>query len=167
MVILIFISSIGEGLSENLTTVSKVPNCYSYLFIYKLFTIFYCLKDNLESQDPQQVSSTTSNGGNKAKFSRGVTMYCIIATLLYVTNFSLENVDGVRPHGTTTLTMVCYGVLTPSIFFLINRKLLKFGLKLWNPFRLNCMKCQTKVHPNIWSSLMLLPMPSWEKYCWR
>ena len=75
-------------------------------------------------------SSLQLKENNKLKVARGVTLFCILPTVIFVVTFSLESIDSIRPHGTTAFTMFCYGVLAPSIFFVINEKLSSFAKQL-------------------------------------
>lgn len=64
---------------------------------------------------------------NTLKVARAVTLFCLLPTLLYLITFSLENINHLRPHGTTSFTMLCYGVLAPLTLFAINKKMFNFA----------------------------------------
>ena len=64
---------------------------------------------------------------NKLKFARVVTVLCVIPTIVYTVTLSHENLDNIRPHGTTALTLSSYGILAPSVLFVVNKKLFNFA----------------------------------------
>jgi len=66
---------------------------------------------------------------NKLKFARAITIFCIVPTLAFVITFTLQSLDEYRPHGTTTFTLLCFGVVAPSTFFIFNKNLRNFARK--------------------------------------
>lgn len=63
----------------------------------------------------------------KLKIGRAATLFYVMPTAMFLVTFSLENVDDFRPHGTTAFTLFCYGVVTPSILVILNKKLFNFA----------------------------------------
>ena len=88
----------------------------------------------------------------KLKISRGVTMYCVLIMLILAINVSLENINSIRPHGTTAFTMFCIGVVGPATIFLANKNLFNFAKKriqLFAPY-IHFLKKQPTVYPTVW-----------------
>ena len=88
----------------------------------------------------------------KLKISRGVTMYCVLIMLILAINVSLENINSIRPHGTTAFTMFCIGVVGPATIFLANKNLFNFAKKRIQSFApyIHFLKKQPTVHPTVW-----------------
>ena len=89
---------------------------------------------------------------NKLKFARVVTVLCVIPTIIFMVITSYENLDHIRPHGTTALTLSSYGILAPSVLFVVNKKLFKFakaylGSKLPNVNIMTRLKRRNTIRP--------------------
>ncbi len=94
-------------------------------------------------QEDFQNPVDNNNGDNNkrfvekaVKFGRIVSMFGIFPAFLFAVAASLENIDSLRPHGTTGLMMFVSGVLYPFMFILYKPKLRKFTFDLLNQ---NCI----------------------------
>ena len=83
------------------------------------------------------------------KVTRAICLFGVLPSLIFIVTLSLENINGLRPHVTTTFSLFSYGVIAPSLLFYYNPKLQKFGKNFikskWQ--RLNCAYRKMQIHP--------------------
>ena len=80
-----------------------------------------------ESMQLKQVENVSSQ--NALKVARGVSIFSIFPAAIFSVFFSLENVGDWRPHGASASSMILFGIVAPSVFYLRNEKMRQFAKK--------------------------------------
>ena len=65
---------------------------------------------------------------NAFKVARVIAFFALLPALIFIIIFTLENIDDWRPHGTTALTMIAFGIIIPMLFFIGNLKFRRFAI---------------------------------------
>ena len=89
-------------------------------------------------------------GNNDAlKVTRAVSLFGVLPSIMFIVTLSLENIDGLRPHGTTAFSLFSYGVIAPTVLFCYNSKMRKFAKTfITSEMRaLICLKRNRQIQP--------------------
>ena len=91
------------------------------------------------------------------KVTRAVSLFGVLPCVIYIVTFSLENIDGLRPHCTTAFSLFSFGVIAPSVLFCYNSKLRKFVKNFMKSemSRWKCPKRKRKIQPIVNCAIVL------------
>jgi hypothetical protein len=95
----------------------------------------HCVDEN-NSSVRGEIAKTCSTGlqgnplsqDNAFKVARVIAFFAFLPAVIFIIIFTLENIDDWRPHGTTALTMIAFGIIIPMLFFIGNFKFRRFAI---------------------------------------
>ena len=76
---------------------------------------------------PKPIFDQAATDNWPLKVARAVSLFGVLPSLAFILALSLEDIDNLRPHGTTAFVLFSYGFAAPALLFLYNSKMRKFA----------------------------------------
>lgn len=91
------------------------------------------------------------SNSNALKLARAVTLFALLPASIFLTLFTLENINEWRPHGVTIAVMIAFGMIIPILSFVVNLRMRKFAVNYLSNNFFNWMALfrSNRVEPSI------------------